>query len=340
RNHLQHRLPLWPSSGSRSLANILRRAKVEAGAEDGFYSNTGKGEDWTGFKDLMQKSEIKDKELIIRILSLYSDNEKREQEIKNLAATYTEVRDQILPPLRRTQLVLSAEERSKSDEEISRLAASAPDSLNIEEILYAATLTDKLDEKLSIYRSAARVHAQDWRGPNNTGYILLLQNKVADAKTEFEKAAGLGESPVIKNNLGVVARLQGDRDRARELYNQSKAAGSDVNYNIGILDIINGNYNGAVSNFGNNKTFNVALAQALNGNAKGALDIIEASDDKATARGYYLKAIIGARTDNKDLVINNLKSAINKESVLKEKAKIDAEFLKYRGNSDFDALVN
>ncbi|MGD1847352.1 MAG: hypothetical protein ACFB10_18325 [Salibacteraceae bacterium] len=329
------------SSASKALARQFRRSKVEAASAEGFMALQGKGEDWDGFKKAMEMSSIQDKQLIIRVLKMYSDLNKREEEIKNLAATYTEIREQILPDLRRSQITINAEEQARTDAEITRLTKAAPDSLSVEELLYAATLTNDMGEKLACYQNASRLYPKDWRGPNNVGYIYLLQSKVSEAKAEFQKAAGLASNnPVINNNLGIIARLEGDRAQARQLLSSATAAGNDVNYNLGILDIIGGNYSSAVSNMSGAQTFNAALATLMSGNADGALNIVDQSDDKSTAAGYYLKAIAGARKSNKDLVINNLKAAFAKDATLKAKAKVDAEFLAYRGDNDFDTLLN
>lgn len=328
-------------SASAIIAKELKKAKVEAAKDAAFFVNVGKGEDWLGFKDLMMKSSIKDKELILRILEMYPDVNKRELEIKNLAATYVEVADQILPKLRRSSMVLNVEIQSKTDEQLKTIGKSTPDSLNIEELLYAASLFDAndLSTKEALYAAATRVAASDWRGWNNLGYVKMIQNNLADAKTNFEKAGSLNaSSPIVNNNLGAVARLNGDKEKAKEYYEKASGAGSEVNYNKGIIDIMEGNYASAASNMSGSKTFNEALAQLLNGSNSSALSTVDASNDKNTASGYYLKAIIGARNNNKDMVLNNLATAFKKDASLKDKAKKDAEFIKFREAAEFSKL--
>ena len=167
-----------------------------------------------------------------------------------------------------------------------------------------------------------------------------MQNKVSEAKAQFDAAAKAdNSSKVVMNNLGVVTRLMDDREKAMEYYEKAKGAGKEVNYNIGILNIMNAKYADAVSNMSGMNTFNSALAQLLNGNTDGALNTVEASEDKATAAGYYLKAILGARTKNMDMLKNNLTAAIEKDASLKAKAKKDAEFMEYRTDSAFTAIV-
>nr|MBA3900503.1 hypothetical protein [Bacteroidota bacterium] len=288
---------------AKFLNNELKRMKVEAAKRGDLIKKTSTPEDWDGFRALVEKSDIKDKDLILRVLSMYQDPMQREQEIKNMAATYTVLADKILPELRRSKIRINAEEKSRSKEHITRLANSTPDSLSIEEILYAATLTDDLDNKLKIYQASERIYGNDWRTTNNIGYVYILQNKLGDAKTQFEKAGRASENnPVIKNNLGVVAHLQGDRAKAAELYREASTADKNAMYNLGIIGIKTGNYSAAVTNMAGHNTFNAALANTLAGNNDAAAKALEASADKDTAIGNYLRAVIAARAGNANLV--------------------------------------
>jgi uncharacterized protein YajQ (UPF0234 family) len=318
-----------------------KKMKVEAAQKDEFYNIVTTAEDWDGFKKAMEASTIADKELILRVLTMYPDGETREKEIKNLAKTYTEVADKILPKLRRSVMTLNVDVNSRTDEQITKLAMSAPDSLSVEEILYAATLTQDINTKLDIYKKAETKYGSDWRTSNNVGMIYLMQNKLNDAEAQFKKADGLSaNNPVVKNNLGIVARWKGDRKAAMEMYKSAGAAGPDVAYNMGIIEIQNGNYAAAVSNFGSTNSFNAALAKLLNGNADGAMSTIDASNEKDAALSFYLKAVAGARQGKADVVANNLKAAIQKDASFKQMAKDDAEFIKMRENADFKAAVN
>lgn len=326
-------------SAKKALDTYFKKNKIEAAKADGFYTLEGKGEDWEGFKTKMQASDIKDKELILRVLQMTSDLDKREQEIKNLAATYTEVAEKVLPELRRSAFTVMAEEQSRTDEEISKLVKSSPDSLSVEEILYAATLVEDLNDKLSIYNSAKKVYPNDWRGHNNAGYIMLLQNKANEAKTEFEAALNAENgNKVASNNLAICHKLSGDVSKAKELYTAASGAGKEVNYNMGIIDIMEGNYSNAVTKMSGMNSFNAALAQLLNGNNDGAIKTIDASDEKDLALSYYLKAVAGARSGNKDLTVNNLKTAFSKDAGLKKKAMKDVEFLKMAEDESFKNL--
>ena len=325
-------------SGAKAISAILKKAKVET--PEGFSTLNGKGEDWDGFRKLMNESDIADKELIIRVLETYSDLEKREQEIKNLAATYTEVAKKVLPELRRSKINLIMKHHNLTDEEIKALVDTKIDSLDVEQMLYAATLYNDEAKKESIYKSVSSIHASDWRGPNNLGYVYLTQNKLADAKAEFEKANGLSaDNPIINNNLGVIERLNGNLDAAMEYYDKASGAGSEVSENKGIIYIIKGDYASATSSYSGVNSFNAALANVLNGNNDIA-GIIDGSDDKDEALSYYLKAVAAARAGDKDMLVNNLKTATSKDAALKAKAKGDAEFIKFREDAEFQAAVN
>lgn len=332
------------TSASKALIGMFKdkKTKVDAATQDGFYANAGKGEDWEGFKTAMEASSIKDKELILRVLTMYSDLDQREKEIKNLAKTYTEVSDKILPKLRRSMITVNGEMLSRTDDQIMKLAASTPDSLSVEEMLYAAAnLTKDMNQKLNIYLAAEKKAPTDYRAFNNAACVYIMQNKIGDAKSHLLKAQEADKNnKIVKNNQGVIARLTGDRKQAATLYKEAAGAGSEVNYNLGIIDIMDGNYASAVSNMGSNTTFNAALAKVLNGSADAAAQLVDGSDDKDSALGYYLKAIIGSRTGKSDMAINNLKTAIGKDASFKDKAKNDAEFIKLRENAEFKALVN
>ena len=317
-----------------------KKTKVDTATKEAFYTKVTTAEDWDGFKKALEASSIPDKELILRVLTMYPDGETREKEIKNLSKTYTEVADRILPQLRRAVLTLNADEKSRTDEQISKLAASTPDSLSVEEILYAATLTSDINTKLDIYKKAETKYANDWRTSNNVGYILLTQNKLNDAEAELKKADALSaNNPIVKNNLGVVSRWKGDRKAAMDLYKLAGGA-PEASYNMGIVEIQNGNYAAAVSNFGSDNSFNSALAKLLNGNNDGAVTTIDNSTEKDAALSFYLKAVAGARQGKADVLINNLKVAVQKDASFKQMAKDDAEFIKFFENAEFKALIN
>lgn len=324
-------------SGKAAVEKILAQAKF---TQQVTMNEQPKGEDWDGFKNAVNASKLDDKDLIIRILQMYSDPNQREEEIKKLSKTYQALEKDILPSLRRTQINVVYDKVGWSDDELKQLSVSKPDTLTVEELLFTATLYTDLNEKMRIYQLVTKNFPQDWRGWNNVGYVYYMQNDLNNAKTNWEKANSIKENPVTLNNLGIIARvMEKDRVKAAKLFNQAVSAGPEVKYNLGIIDIQNGKYPEAIGNMGSNNTFNKALAQLLNGDYSAALTTIDASPDKDSAMGYYLKAIIGARQNNLDLLVNNLKSAVAKDPSLKAKAAKDREFIKFFENASFKAVV-
>ena len=311
----------------------LLRAKNDSAKADAFYTLDPRGEDWEGFKRAMQASTtVPDKELVLRVLEMYPDLTKREEEIRNMAATYKEIAEQILPQLRRSEMKFNYQRIGKTDAQLTEMSRTMPDSLNVEELLFAATLTNDLNEQLRIYKETERVHPNDYRGANNVGYVYMLQNKLDEAAAQFTKANGIQDNPVSTNNLGVVARLKGDRKKATEMYAKASAAGPEVKYNQGIIDIQNGNYSSASSNFGSTKSVNAALAKLLGGDAAGAQSILDGATDKDTATGHYLAAIIAARQSNCSGAASSLGMAIQKDGGLRDKALKDLEFRNCKGS--------
>jgi Flp pilus assembly protein TadD len=268
-----------------------------------------------------------------------SDPATRETEMRNMGKTFTYLDKNIFPKLRRSEITTVYDLTGYSDEELKAVSMATPDSLDLEELLFTATLTNDLNEKLRLYNVAIKNYPNDYRAFNNAGAVLYQQNKMADAKAKFEKANSLKDNAISKNNLGAVAGVSGDRTKAKQLLGQAKGAGSEVNYNLGILNIQDGKYADAVSNFGSDNSFNKGLAQMLNGSADAAVKTIDASADKETAQGYYLKAVAAARQNNVDAVVSNLKNAFGKDASMKAKALKDREFLKFAENAAFTGIV-
>jgi len=295
-------------------------------------------EDWEGFKEEVKASNIQDKDLILRVLSMYSDPAVREKEIKNMSATFKNLATDVLPKLRRSKLKVNTEVTGFYDNEISELAKTNPDTLNQAELLYAADLTDDLNEKLDIFKFFSSKYKSDWRGPNNAGVILTKQKKYNDAKNEFAEAKSRNENSIVLNNLGVTELFDGNFTDAENYFKAALTAGKKASYNLGIVDIKKGDYTKAISDMGSCSTSNVALAQILNGNYNKALQTLEALENKE-AIDYYLKAIVGARTGNDELVFSSLKTAISKDVSFAKKAATDIEFAKYFKVSTFMELV-
>ena len=310
----------------------MTRNKLAAGKNDSLYTLNAHGEDWDGFKRAMEASSFADKDLVLRVLTMYPDVNQREKEIKNMAATYKEISDDILPTLRRSEMTLNYDKVGYSDEELTQMSKTMPDSLNVEELLYAAGLTTDMNEKLRIYKECERVHAGDYRASNNVGCIYYQQNKLADAEAQFQKANSIQDNPISTNNLGACARQKGDRNKAMGLYKKATSAGPEVKYNMGIIDIQNGDYASANSNMSGVKSFNAALAKTLGGDAAGAQAILDGAPEKDSATGHYLGAIIAARTSNGEGVKSHLAAAVAKDASLADKAKKDLEFRNFKDN--------
>jgi len=326
-------------SAEKYLKKALKDNKITEAEAAEFLSKMSTAEDWDGFKSLMEQSNIQDKELILRVLSMYSDPVVREKEIKNISAAYKEIADQILPQLRRSVMTINVDVVGKSDEEIINLAKTDPAKLNEEEILYAATLTNNNEEKLAIYQAAAQNFPESYRAHNNVGYVCMLLGKTAEAKAAFEKAKALKDDEISKCNLGAVALAEGDLKTAESLSSIGMSAGEAATYNLGIIKIKQGDYAAAVNYFGSKPSFNAALAQLLNGNNEKAIATLNELGDDAPAIVFYLKAVASARAGKEDGVLNNLRIAVGKDAKWKEYAKKDAEFLKFAQNEAFKGII-
>lgn len=331
------------ASGSVAMMNEFKKNKdknVNFGKTKEQYVVGTTREDWEGFKALMEKSTMPDKDLILRVLTMYGDPDQRRKEIKNLSKTYEELANKILPQLRRSEITVNADKKSRTDEMISRLAASNPDSLSVEEMLYAATLTTDLNTKTQIYRAAETKYGSDWRTSNNLGCMLLAQNKLSEAAEAFKRAEKAAPSQVaVANNMGIIEARNGNFTAAMDYY--TKAGGAqETKYNMGIIEVRMGKYAEAVSNFGGYNGHNKALAQLLAGNAGQVKETLGSSNEKDMAHSLYLKAVASARQGNTPDAMTNLKAAIEKDNSYKAYAKEDIEFLKMRSDAGFTSLIN
>jgi hypothetical protein len=330
-------------SAKSAAMKIAANKKVanEKAQNEASYTLTGKGEDYEGFKKALEASTMDsgEKDLILRILNMYNGSADREKEIRNLGKTFTFLDKNVFPAQRRTEIHVVYDKIGYSDEELVSLSKSNIDILNIEEVLFTATLTDDLNEKMRLYKEAERLFPNDYRPANNVGAVLYMQNKLGEAKSQFEKANNVQDNPISKNNLAAIAGVNGDRATAKSLLGEAAGAGSEVNYNKGILAIQDGMYDDAISNFGGEATYNKALAQLLNKDHNSAVSTVDGSADAETAQGYYLKAIAGARADKLEDIVSNLKNAFGKDASLKAKAAKDREFMKYLENASFTAIV-
>lgn len=327
------------SSAQKYLDKAMKDNKITEAEAANFLTMMSTPEDWEGFKALLDKSSIQDKDLILRVLSMYSDPVVREKEIKNIAKAYTELSKDILPQLRRSVMSVDVDVVGRSDEEILQTALATPDSLSLEEILRAGSLTNDASQKVAIYTVATKNFPTCVRAKNNLGDAYCQLGKLEDAKAAFEAAKAAADIPVVKANLGAVALAQGDLKTAEELLSASMAAGDAVSYNLGIIKIKQGDYAAATNYFGNKPSFNAALAQMLNGSNDKAMATLSAMGDVKDGWVYYLKAVANARGGNAEGVVANLRSAISLDSSIKAYAVKDAEFLKFATTDAFKAVV-
>ena len=317
---------------TKYLNKELKKMKVDAPVDARYTA-----QDWEGFKELVSASNLQDKDLVLRVISMYQDPETREKEIKNISAVYSDLAETILPQLRRSRLTANIEIIGKSDDEISALAKSNPSELNIEEILYAATLTNNDNEKMAIYTKASELYPNCYRTWNNIGMMAFKAGDLAKAEQMFNKSNSVKNNASANMNLGLIALTKGDQAKAQQLF--GNAAGvNELSEALGVLYLEQGEYAKAVNSFGSVKTNNAALAQILVKDYSKASQTLNgvAKPDAITS---YLKAVVAARTNDANGVVSNLKAAIAADKSLAKEAAIDLEFAKYATNSDFSALV-
>ena len=320
------------SNTTKMLSKDLKKAKVDAPIDSKYTA-----QDWEGFQELVSKSNIQDKELILRVLSMYQDPEQREQEIKNISSVYKTLADEILPQLRRSRLTLNYEIIGKSDDEIASLAASNPKELTLEELLYAATLTNDNGKKEVIYTKATELFPNDYRAFNNLGKLAYQAGNIDKAESYLKKAANIQAAPEVNMNLGLVALAKGDKNAA-EAYLGKAVGAKELGETLGNLYIAQGQYERAVNSFGDAKTNSAALAQILAKDYNKAKNTL-ANIEKPDAYTDYLMAVLGARTNNQSMLTSSLKNAVAKDSSLAKKAATDLEFAKYFTNSAFMNII-
>ena len=318
---------------NKYLASEMKKAKINVPLNARYTA-----QDWDGFKELVEKSNIQDKDLILRVLSTYTDPSERERQIKNISSVYSTLADDVLPQLRRSRLTANIEIIGKSDAEISELAAYNPKGLNVEELLYAATLLDGSSSKAAIYQSATEAYPNDYRGFNNLGVTKFAQGQISEAETLFKKAAQLSsQTPETNMNLGLIALTKGDLAGAEQYFGKSGNV-PELNESLAILALENGDYSKAVNYFGSTASNNAAIAQIMTKDYSKAQSTLN-NVTNANATTSYLKAIVSARTNNMDGVVSNLKDAVSKDRNLAKKALKDNEFIKYITDSQFLNIV-
>ena len=327
-------------NSKKAFDKVLTKEDIEQIKNADFLTTeTTPAEDWDGFKKLVEASDMEDKALVLRVLSMYSDPDTREAEIKKLAAVYDNLRKDILPMLRRSEIHFNYQGRAKTDAELKTLATTNPSSLYQEELLYAATIADNPEV---VYKNYTSEYPDDWKGWNNLAVTQAKDGNLSDAKTNFEKVISLkSDNPAALNNLGVISLAEGDLDAAWDYFERAENAGCkspNLHYNKGVILIKRAQYSSAVAEFGSD-SFNKALAQTLAGSNDDAIATLNNLGSSEYGLYYYLKAVTAARANKVDDVIENLKIAITKESSLKDYAKKDMEFLKFIDNSAFRGVI-
>ena len=286
-------------------------------------------QDWDGFQQLVSASDIQDKDIILRVLSMYKDPQEREQQIKNISAAFRELADGILPQLRRSRLTINYETIGRSDEQILAQLDSDPKRLSIEEILYGAKLKNQIDESEAVYQTATAIYPNDPRAYNNIGVLQYVKGNYDKAAEMFRQAQSINANlPESKANLGLLALRNGDIINAEQLIAAATGANglSDI---LGNLNLAKGNYAQAEQDFGETFSNSAALAQILNKNYASA-DVTLRYIKNPDATTDYLKAILNARKGNNDQAAEALRSALAKDPSLSTYAANDIELEKVK----------
>lgn len=282
-------------------------------------------EDWEGFQKLVAASNIQDKELILSVLSMYKDPEQREKEIRNLSSIFDQLADQILPQLRKSRITASINVIGKSDQEIMNYFEKDPSKLNVDEMLYCATLYDNNADQMKVYNKAAEMYPNDYRVYNDLGLTQYVAGDYDAARANFSQAARLNPAATEPQmNLGLISLVNKDYRVANQKFG-SAAGLEELGDAMGTYYLMTGDANAAVKAFGSSKSNNAALAQILTkdySKAKSTLGAVNNPD----AMTYYLTAILGARTNNDSMVSSNLRQAVKLDRSLATRALNDLEF--------------
>ena len=297
----------------------LKKTKMNANI-DAHYT----AQDWDGFQRLVQASNLQDKDVILRVLSMYKDPEEREQQIRNMSAAFRELADGILPELRRSRLIINYETIGRSDDQIQEQYNADAAKLSADELLYFASLQDTQADQEKVYKKTAELYDKDYRAYNNLATIALSKGDKAAAASYLAKALALDANSAESNaNKGLMSLAAGNMAEAEAAI--AKGATSETTaYAQGVLSLAKGNYAQAQQLFGDKKTNSAALAQLLAKDYNAAsktLDKVENAD----AMTDYLHAIVAARRGNKFAATSYLKEALKKDPSLKAYADNDLE---------------
>ncbi len=313
---------------TNTVAYMEKQLKKDNITEFGELTSSFTPEDWEGFQELVEKSNIQDKDLILSVLKMYKDPEQREREIRNLSAVFDELAEEILPQLRYSKIIATVNVIGKSDAEMEQEFATDPSKLSLEEILYVGTLTNDEARKKAIYTAATKLYPNDYRTWNNLGaaeYALGNYDAATDALAKAAKLAPGNKS--VELNQGLVALATDNISKAKDLI--GGAAGvPEAASALGVLNLEQGNVANALNSFGSEKNNNSALAQILNKDYSAAKNTLAAVKNP-NATTYYLAAVVGARTNNENMVLTNLREAVKLNPAMKAQAQKDLEFASY-----------
>jgi Flp pilus assembly protein TadD len=312
---------------------VLKKNKIDTNVDTRYTA-----QDWDGFQELVKASNIQDKDVILRVLSMYKDPQQREEQIKNISAAFRELADEVLPQLRRSRLTINYDLIGRSDDEIEEQYKSDPSKLSVEELLYYSTFSDDNAKKAEVYKKTAELYPSDYRAYNNLAAVAYANGDYAQAKSWLSKASqAKASNPETEMNLGMLSLLDGDVNAA-EGY-MAKGTGAD-NYNeaLGNLSIAKGDYASAAKYLSGVKSNSAALAQILAKDYASAGNTLSAIA-KPDATTSYLKAILAARQGNKSDAISALRDAIAKDNTYASYAAKDLEFAKLATDATFKSLV-
>ena len=313
------------SVSSTYLGKQLKKINMDAEVDAKFTA-----EDWEGFQELVSKSNLQDKDVILRVLSMYQDPEEREQQIRNMSSVFTEIADGILPELRRARLIVNYEVIGRSDDQILAQFQEDASKLSIEELLYGGNLLiEDANARKQWYETTVKLYPNDYRAYNNLAQLAIMEGNVTAAQNWLDKAKNVSnKTPEAYANLAILAMKNGEVAKAETFMGQ--ASGSDTfNEILGNLNIAKGNYPQAQQNLAKTQTNSAALAHILNKDYAAAQKTL-AAINTPDATTSYLKAILAARTSDTGALKSNLKAAIISDSSLKARAANDLEFAKYK----------
>ena len=283
-------------------------------------------EDWDGFQQLVQASNIQDKDVILRVLSMYKDPQEREQQIRNMSAGYRELADGILPELRRSRMIINYETIGRSDEQIQQQYVADPAQLSVDELLYSATLTDDVNKQEDIYKKTAQLYPNDYRALNNIAALEFNKGNNDAAKEYINKVFNvLSNAPEANANLGMMALQNGDIANAENYIGKATNA-NGLNNVLGALNIAKGNYAEAAKNLANSESNLAGLAELLNKNYATAEVILNSVKNK-DGMTKYLQALVAARQGRSSIASGFLKEALNLDPSLAAYANNDLELL-------------